>query len=166
MLLTLCIAALLAYLVYDFTRRANAVIDDVARHREDMRVVLGGEVTPGGRLDADAHAGWVIAGAAAAGAIPVTVGAAIYTATGWYLIGSATILAAGLVAVGYASLGARRADIPDEWSTMDDHAPAPCDTDDDKTPTPRETVLTIAARGRNLREEKIARRAARKAAKG
>lgn len=129
MLLTLCIAALLAYLVYDFTRRANAVIDDVARHREDMRVVLGGEVTPGGRLDADAPAGWVIAGAAAAGAIPVTVGAAIYAATGWYLIGSATILAAGLVAVGYASLGARRADINDEWSTVDDHAPR--DTDDD-----------------------------------
>lgn len=135
MLLTLCIAALLAYLVYDFTRRANAVIDDVARHHEDMRVVLGGEVTPGGRLDADAPAGWVIAGAAAAGAIPVTVGAAIYAATGWYLIGSATILVAGLVAVGYASLGARRADIPDEWSTVDDHAPAPRDTDDDKTPT-------------------------------
>lgn len=166
MLLTLCIAALLAYLVYDFTHRANAVIDDVARHREDMRVVLGGEVTPGGRLDADAHAGWVIAGAAAAGAIPVTVGAAIYAATGWYLVVSATILAAGLVAVGYASLGARRADIPDEWTDMDDHAPAPRDTDGDKTPAPRETVLTIAARGRNLREEKIARRAARKAAKG
>lgn len=166
MLLTLCIAALLAYLVYDFTRRANAVIDDVARHRDDMRVVLGGEVTPGGRLDADAPAGWVIAGAAAAGAIPVTVGAAIYAATGWYLIGSATILAAGLVAVGYASLGARRADINDEWSTVDDHAPRDTDVDDDKTPTPRETVLTIAARGRNLREEKIARRAARKTAKG
>lgn len=137
-----------------------------ARAHDDARAHMGGMVVPGGTFDPTRYADWGIAAAAVTATIPMTVALALVPATGTWLTAVAGVLAGGLAGVGHASLLATSA----EAVGAPPHDPEvalmkPNPNPYTKPETPQRTAMYWATRGDSVRSQKIARRAARKAAR-